>query len=208
MSPSPLPSSLFIITDRHRAKEPLTTVLANAVQGGARWLRVREPDLDLFAYVSLCHALVEAVANPRVVWSVRPNAYAMLRTAHPELRLAVHLTARDASWAVDGERVHVGRSVHRDTPVGDDTHARCDYLLLAPVFDTVSKPDATPLGVIALTEYVRRSEQQVVALGGVSVARVGECRRAGAAAIGVCGGIMEADEPAERVREYLETWSA
>ena len=205
--PPPLPSLLFVITDRHRASEPLTSVLSEAVRGGARWLRVREPDLELFAYVSLCHALIESVSNAHVVWSVRPHAYAMLRTAYPELRLAVHLTGRDAEWTGAGESLLVGRSVHVAAGAVERVPPLASYLLLAPVFDTACKPDATPLGVAAIGDCVRRSTRHVVALGGVTVARVATCRDAGASAVAVCGGIMESDEPVVRVREYLDAWA-
>jgi len=204
---APLPSSLLVVTDRHRASEPLTSVLTDAARGGARWIRVREPDLGLFEYVSLCHVLLESVSHPRVVWSVRPHAYAMLRTSYPEARLAVHLTGRDAEWTGPRESLLIGRSVHVE-PDADRIPLFARYLLLAPVFDTVSKPDATPLGVTAIGECVRRNHQHVVALGGVMVDRVATCRDAGASAVAVCGGIMESDEPAVRVREYLDTWDS
>jgi len=205
--PVALPSSLLVITDRLRAAEPLTSVLLEATRGGARWLRVREPDLELFAYVALCHELIESVSQARVVWSVRPQAYAMLRTAHPELQLAVHLTSRDAAWAGPDRSLLLGRSVHDASRVIEPASQHADYVLFAPVFETACKPNTTPAGVPALGECVRRNTRPVVALGGVTVDRVAACRDAGASAVAVCGGIMETAEPAQRVCAYLEAWA-
>jgi thiamine-phosphate pyrophosphorylase len=206
--PALLPSSLFVITDRHRASRPLTSVLQDAVYGGARWLRVREPDLGLFEYIALCHALIESVRNARVVWSVRPAAYAMMRSAYPELRLAVHLTGRDAEWAGPDPSLLIGRSVHGVVPSGEVMSPQAAYLLLAPVFNTDCKPDVPPLGVTAISARARQASQAIVALGGVTVNRVAACRAAGASAVAVCGGIMESADPAERVRAYLDTWAS
>lgn len=225
-APVGLPSSLLVITDRHRAAEPLTTVLADATRGGARWIRVREPDLGLFEYISLCHALIDAVASARVVWSVRPPAYALLRTAHPDLRLAVHLTARDAPFAAPESVALVGRSVHRDTLAGERVTDASDYLLLAPVFATSSKPGVSPLGTPGLRDYAQGAlvpgdsvmgdsvpddpaplrVPPIVALGGITVERVAQCRDAGAMGVAVCGGVMESESPADSVRAYLEAW--
>ncbi len=110
-----LPSPLCIITDRQRAVLPLPHTLQQAVQGGARWIRVREPDLALSAYAALCHLLVEAINNTRVTWSVRPSAYLLLRSVWPELRLGVHLTSFDAPWGATHEEILTGRSVHVGT---------------------------------------------------------------------------------------------
>jgi len=206
--PVPLPSSLFVITDRHRASQPLTSVLQHAVHGGARWLRVREPDLGLFEYVALCHALIESVRNARVVWSVRSAAYALLRTAYPELRFAVHRTGRDAEWAGPDPSLLIGRSVHGEAQTGEPVSSQSGYLLLAPVFETACKPDVPPLGVTAISARARQTSQPIVALGGVTVDRVTACRAAGASAVAVCGGIMESADPAEQVRAYLDTWDS
>jgi thiamine-phosphate pyrophosphorylase len=108
----PLPALLCVITDRHRATHVLPLVLQAAVQGGARWIRVREPDLELLAYSALCNVLIDSVANAKVTWSVRPSAYLLLRSAWPELRLAVHLTSADAAWRAPDAEILIGRSVH------------------------------------------------------------------------------------------------
>ncbi len=219
-----LPSPLLVISDRHRSVQPLPAALADAVRGGARWLRVREPDLDLFAYVALCRVLVDTVADARVTWSVRPQAYLLLRTAYPELRLGVHLTARDAPWAAPERTVLTGRSVHagdlaehaavanddawddeqHDASDDERRHRGPDYLLFAPVFATASKPGIVPAGPDALAGMATRQAVPIVALGGITPSNVAACRTAGAAGVAVCGGVIGSEEPMVRVREYLE----
>src|SRR5262245_3237708 len=40
-----LPSHLLVVTDRHQAARPLDQVVADAVEGGARWIWLRDNDL-------------------------------------------------------------------------------------------------------------------------------------------------------------------
>ncbi len=194
-----LPSPLMVITDRARSLLALPDALRGAAQGGARWIRVREPDLDLFAYIALCHVLLDAVSDPRVTWAVRPSAYAMLRTAYPELRLSVHCTERDALFAAAAVSTLVGRSVHAEADAF--SHA-AHYLLLAPVFATASKPDAAPAGVRAIRDAAR-SGVAVVALGGITSDNARECLMAGARGVATCGYVLSAEDPADRVRSLL-----
>ncbi len=219
--PHVLPSPLCVITDRHRSANVLPAVLQMAVRGGARWIRVREPDLELSAYASLCHLLIRAVDDARVTWSVRPSAYLLLRSAWPELRLGVHLTSHDAPWRAGDHDILLGRSVHVDDGVhaGPDERSativtrnaappagrdeQLDYQLLAPVFRTACKPDAQPTGVAAITRFVRASDTPVIALGGVTPHNVADCLMAGASGIAVCGGVMESDTPENMAAAYL-----
>lgn len=202
-----LPSGLCVITDRARAVRPLTHVIAEVVAAGARWIRVRETDLDLFAYVALCRALIESADASRVTWSVRPSAYLLLQSQYPETRFGVHLAGRDAAWAASADNVLVGRSVHaHDAPPPVDD-ALPHYLLFAPVFATDCKPGATPAGLDALRIFVSASARPVVALGGVTPVRVAACRDAGAAAVAVCGAVLTSDAPGDVVRDLLAVFA-
>lgn len=197
-----LPSTLLLITDRHRAALPLTNTLQEAAQAGVRWVRVREPDLELFAYMSLCHALIDAVGNERVTWSVRPSAYLLMRSSYPEMMLAVHLTSADAPWGAPEDSLMVGRSVHSGDAARDDR--AISYRLFAPVFATASKPGVAPAGLSALAHAAQIAESPVIALGGITALNAHECLSAGAAAVAVCGGVMGAPSVERAVRSYLE----
>lgn len=217
-----LPSPLMIITDRLRASKPLTLVLQEAERGGARWIRIREPDLDLHAYIALCDIVMLSVPQANVMWSVRPQAFGILRTSHPERRIAVHLTEQDAGWAGPEMPQLIGRSVHVSSGGGEsvDMHVSAhdgasdgiqqqshpDYVLLAPLFATVSKPGADPIGLADFSAIAENTTTPVVALGGVTADRVSDCKRAGASAVAVCGGVMEAHDTAAVVRAYLDAW--
>lgn len=203
-----LPSELCVITDRARTARPLTDVVMEIVSAGAHWIRVREVDLDLFAYVALCRALIESADESRVMWSVRPSAYLLLQSHYPETRFGVHLTGRDAPWAASSHNVLVGRSVHVGEPVPPVDDEIPHYLLLAPVFTTDAKPGVTPAGLHAVRAVASASARPVVALGGVTPANAAACRDAGAQAVAVCGAVFTNDAPGDVVREFLTPGTA
>ncbi len=200
-----LPSTLLLITDRHRAALSLTEAVQEAVQAGVRWVRVREPDLDPFGYMSLCHALIDTVADDRVTWSVRPSAYLLMRSSYPEMRIGVHLGSTDASWRAPEDSMLVGRSVHSGD--AENTGETVAYRLFAPVFETESKPGVKPAGLSALAQAVQLAATPVVALGGISPRNVQDCIGAGTAAVAVCGGVLSAPSVQGAVRSYLQTLS-
>lgn len=107
----------------------------------------------------------------------------------PALGLPLHLPAdADAAPPVGA----VGQSAH-DLPELVAAHARgCAYAVLSPIWSPASKPedDRPTLGLGGLRAACAGSPLPVLALGGVTPARVGPCLRAGAhgvAGIGAFG---------------------
>ncbi len=203
------PAALCVVTDRHRVSRPLTSAVADAVAGGASWIRVREPDLELLAYVTLCQLLIDAVSDDRVTWTVRPDAYLFLRSAWPTLRVGVHLTGTHMIWDAPDHRVLVGHSLHAADVAAastrDDLHRRLvDYALFAPIYSTTSKPNVAPAGTHALARAVQRANCPVFALGGVTPATIAACVAAGAFGVAVSSGILAADAPREASDAYLQ----
>jgi len=96
----------------------------------------------------------------------------------------------------------VGRSVHHD----DELRAAhdADYLFLGPVFDTPSKRAfGEPQGVRRLAEVCSRAGRPVIAVGGITAARVSEVLGAGAAGVALIGAVLDAPDPGRAVAEIL-----
>ena len=85
--------------------------------------------------------------------------------------------------AFAGEDLIWGVSCHGGEDVKKAVQAGAGYVLLGPVFETPSKPGATPLGLAALAEVCRRFPVPVFALGGVVRENAKDCIQAGAAGV-------------------------
>lgn len=80
-------------------------------------------------------------------------------------------------------------AAHDETAIRRARTAGADAVLVSPVFETASHPDATPLGVLRLAALVRGAAVPVYALGGVTQANARRLRAAGVAGIAAIGAI-------------------
>jgi thiamine-phosphate diphosphorylase len=94
----------------------------------------------------------------------------------------------------------VGRSVHSLEEAVAAAKA-VDYLIAGTVWETSSKPalaDSKLLGPEGLSQIVHAVRVPVLAIGGISVERVAEVRKSGAAGVAAIGLFMRSHQPGER----------
>jgi thiamine-phosphate pyrophosphorylase len=103
----------------------------------------------------------------------------------------------------------VGVSAHSAAEVEAAGEAGADFAVFGPVYDTPSKrPFGAPQGVAALAAACRGSRIPVLAIGGVTAARVAELRDSGAAGVAAIRTLLEAADPAAATREMLAACEA
>ena len=189
--PSP---AVLLITDRKAAARPLVDVVQASLEGGCRWLSLREPDLT----PGDRSALLDRVRGPA-------RAFGATLTVHRDLQAAAacdgaHLP-RDGDPAAArrhlGPEALIGLSAHDQDEALRAQAAGADYVTLSPVFPSLSKRGHDrALGLDGLDAVARRLAVPVLALGGVTARNAAACRAAGAAGVALCGTIMMADDPA------------
>ncbi|MEV0393475.1 thiamine phosphate synthase [Polymorphospora rubra] len=183
------PGGVVVLTDRRLARRPLVDVVRDCVEGGARWVVLRERDLPRPERARLADRLraVLGTVGGRLV----------VAGPDPLDGDAVHLAAADPRPSPAPPLV--GRSCH--DPAELDRLSTEDYVTLSPVFPTPSKPGyGPPLTVDGLARLIRHSSVPVLALGGIrTAAQVARCHAAGAAGVAVMGVVMSAADPAATV---------
>jgi thiamine-phosphate pyrophosphorylase len=106
----------------------------------------------------------------------------------------------------------VGRSVHsRQEAMAVEADGGCDYLVFGTVFPSVSKPTGHAVaGVNALAEVCAAVRLPVVAIGGMTLARLPEVVRAGAAGVAAIDLFITRHEQhmIERLREIRLAFSS
>lgn len=103
----------------------------------------------------------------------------------------------------------VGFSVHAVEEGRVASSRGADYLLLAPIFNPLSKAATRPaLGLTPLRQLAAECALPVFALGGITPERVRDCLEAGASGIATLGGVFGAEDPVRAVRELLDAWRA
>ena len=101
----------------------------------------------------------------------------------------------------------IGVSVHNLDEARAAEAAGADYLLVGPVFPTASHPERAPLGTAGLAGIAALG-LPVVAIGGITPARVAAVRGAGAYGVAAIRGLWDALEPDRAARQMVEGMTA
>lgn len=197
-----LPAPLLLITDRTQSPRPLAETVAMALEGGCRWVMLREKDLppdELLALAREIGALTSARGATLTINSDIAAAQALKAGLHLPTG-GKPLGARSAL----GPKALIGQSAHSVEEAEKALDTGADYVTLSPIFASASKPGYGPaLGSEGLRRVAARLQIPIVALAGIDVDNAGTCLKAGAAAVAVMGGIMRANDPAAEVRDLL-----
>jgi thiamine-phosphate pyrophosphorylase len=193
----------MVVTNRHMAAD-LPATIEGALAGGARWILLREKDLAQPARLDLAQQ-VKTIAD-------RHAAHLGINSDEATARLlgaaSLHLPAgawRRRDIAPD---LLLGASVHDAKEAEEAVAAGVDYLLLAPIFATESKPmSRPPIGLAGLRAITEIASVPVMALGRVLPDRASDCLRAGAAGVAAMGAVMRAADPSAVVRAFLKAIS-
>ncbi len=202
--PNRLPDPpLLLVTDASQAPRPLVTQVEGALQGGCRWLLLREKYLSAADLASLVRQL-KAVADR---YDARLLISGEVAIAHELGMAGVHLpTGGDPAAArrALGKTALIGCSAHDLLEAEAAASGGADYVTLSPIFASASKPGYGPLlGLPGLRQVAAKVPIPVLALAGVTPARVVGCLSAKAAGVAVMGEIMRAAAPAQITRDYL-----
>lgn len=204
----PLPSPpILLITDRSQATRLVEEVVAAALDGGCRWVSIREKDLPVHERRRLAEKLLR-----------RAEPYKARIGVHDDIALAATLGLRALHLPTGGDvkaakrqadpRCLIGRSCHNAAEVEASLAAGADYATLSPIFLTQSKPGYGPaVGIETLAATAKGTALPLVALGGLTPERAAACREAGAKGIAVMGDIMRADDPERAMRAFADAWN-
>ena len=189
--------AICLVTDRRRlvdgaasfeaARAALVALARDAAAAGISLIQIRERDLEAAQLADLVAAVVEATrgSSTRVVVNDRLDVALTSGADGVHLR-GDSMSPREAR-AIAPARFLIGRSVHslEEAKRGAES---ADYLIAGTMFSTASKPSATrTLAPNELREIVTAVGVPVLAIGGITVDRVADLARAGAAGIAAIG---------------------
>ena len=187
----------MLVTDRRATGDrDLVAVVDAALDAGLPAVQLREKDLPGHPLLALAEELRAATTRAGALLFVNDRI--------------------DVAIAVGADGVHLGGGsvpvtvarglVGPDALIGVSTHAPgeapagADFAFFGPVWET---PGKTAVGTERLAEAVRAAPLPVLAIGGVTPARMAAVRAAGAAGVAVLRAILAAPDVARATRELL-----
>jgi len=179
---------LCLVTDRRRYgalwEQALVERVAAAAREGVHLVQVRERDLEGNALTRLVSACVTGVrgTRTRILVNDRLDVALAARAHGVHLRGDSFHASRVRAWAP--VPFLVGRSVHSAEEAGAATReGGLDYLIFGTVFDTPSKRGRPVAGLDALAAVAGMTPLPVLAIGGITRARIGDVMAAGASGV-------------------------
>lgn len=156
-------------------------VTRSALEAGCGWISLREKDLSPGERIGVLEGLLALTRPADATLSVHDDL-----AAAEALGLGLHLpdgADLAAARARLGPGALIGISAH---DAGGLARAAigASYVTLSPVFATMSKPDARPLGPDTFNKLAAAAPLPVLALGGINASNAAQCRGAGIALIG------------------------
>ena len=167
--------------------------------------------VTLIQYRNKQGSLRAILSHARELRRVLPESVKLIMNDHADLCLAagfdgVHVGQDDLSVAgarrVCAAPLLVGISTHHLEQVAVAKESSADYIAIGPVFATRTKQDADPVvGLEGVRAARQLTQKPLVAIGGITLANCGDVIAAGADAVAVISGLIDAPQPA--AREFL-----
>jgi thiamine-phosphate pyrophosphorylase len=194
---------VYAITDRELTGLTHAEQVRRLAAGGVRWIQLRDK-----------------TASPRQFYEAALEAQRVAR----QLGVTLIINDRvDIALVVDADGVHVGQD---DLPpekarallgtgkiVGFSTHSieqavaadgfPVDYIAIGPIFPTTTKADHEPVVGLEMIKKVREHiSKPLVAIGGITLDRASDVMAAGADAVAVLSGILEAENITQQAKKF------
>lgn len=105
-----------------------------------------------------------------------------------------------------GGGVHIGFSAHGAGEAAEAVAAGADFVIVGTIYPSASHPGDPGAGPAQVSETVAAvgAAVPVIAIGGVTPARVAPIMAVGGHGVAVLGGVWDAPDPIGAVREYLD----
>lgn len=201
---------VYPITDsRNRNALSHVELAAQFLEGGVRFFQVREktlPDRALYEQLlqikDLCRSYgAQFVVNDRLDLALAAGADG-LHLGQTDLPVAVV-----RKWF--GPTGVIGISTHTLQQFQEAQSLDVDYVAIGPVFVTSTKEsEYSPLGAEVIQKLASRAQHPVVAIGGINLEAAPILWEAGVASVAVISDLVNAGDPAARVRQYLKAAKA
>lgn len=195
---------ICLVTDRKRAAstDVLVAQVAAAARAGVDLVQIRERDLDGGPLMALVRRCVDAVRSTRARILVNDRLDVALAAGAHGVHLRGDSFPASRARAITPGGFLMGRSIHDASRVTGPDEAALDYLLFGTVFQTASKPGRGAAGIRALAGVSASTAMPVLAVGGITLERLEEIARAGAAGFAAIG--LFADAPLERLPAIVD----
>jgi thiamine-phosphate pyrophosphorylase len=204
---------LALVTDRRLCQTlSLEEAVAQAIEGGANGVQLREKDPDgrslpAAELLALADKLC-AVTRGRALFLVNDRLDVALASGADGVHLPEQGLTVAAARRLAGETFVIGRSVHSVAEAVRAQEEGADYVQVGTIFASRSHPGQPVAGLGLLEAVAKAVSIPILAVGGITAANVGEVMAAGASGAAVISAILGATSPREAARALAQGMAA
>ena len=196
---------LYLITDRAASPRPPVEVVEECLGAGLRAVQLREKDLEVRALLALAAPLRELTRHHGARLLINDRADVAMAIAADGVQRTHASLPVAALRGITPPGFLIGASAHSTAEASEAAAQGADFVVFGPVYDTPSKRRyGPPQGLAALEAAAAATARPVVAVGGITPARVPEVLATGAAGVAVIGAIYAAPRPADATKAFLD----
>jgi len=197
-----LPSHFYAIIDPAGGHEPVS-LAETLLEAGARIMQLRLKDAPGRDFLAAARAIAAICRSRDAILIVNDRVdIAMLADAH-----GVHLGQQDlpldAARRIAGPGMIIGISTHNLEQARAAENGGADYIGFGPMYPGGLKNIAAGMGLDNLRAIRAAVRIPIVAIGGITEARVAETLAAGADAVAIITDVVKAPDVGAKVRSIL-----
>jgi len=197
---------LHLITDDAVLLSPGFVERARAVvtaHGAGVALHLRGHGLSGGELFRLAEPLAAACAEAGATFLVNDRVDVALAVGALGVQLGRRSLPIAAVRPLVGPAVRIGYSAHDADEARDAASSGADHVLVGTIYASASHPGEPGAGVERVRATAELAGVPVIAIGGITPARVAEVVAAGAAGVAVLGGIWHEPDPVAAADRYL-----
>ena len=194
---------LYVLVDGRSSVEEFTTLVSSLIDAGVDLIQLRDKQLNDRELIQRARRLRELTRGTDTLAIVndRPDI-AVLAGADGVHVGQEELTVKDARTIV-GLRALVGVSTHSIEQARAAVVDGASYIGVGPTFPSATKAFDAFAGLELLQAVAGEIRLPAFAIGGITLANIGDVLAAGITRVAVSAAIIESEDPAGSAREFL-----
>ncbi len=194
---------LYLVTDRELCgNKSLTDVVIQAVNGGARYVQLREKNLSTRDFVAEARAIKKLLKPFEVPLIINDRVDVALAAGADGVHIGQEDMPYETARRLMGPKAIIGLSVETWEDVEESRKLDVSYIGVSPVFATPTKTDTKkPWGLDGLEKIKSVSRHPLVAIGGINETNAAAVVQAGGDCLAVVSAICAAENPEAAARK-------
>lgn len=192
---------LYAVTDRTWLEgRTLASQVAEALEGGATMIQLREKHLDHDAFLAEALEIQSLCRRRSVPFLINDDVDLAVEAGADGIHVGQHDMEAGRVRARIGPDMILGVSVQTVEQALAAQAAGADYLGVGAVFPTGTKEDADAVSYAVLREICRAADIPVVAIGGIGAHNVGQLAGSGICGVAVVSALFAQPDVREAAR--------